>query len=115
MGENFDSEVLVENSKSGRETVMCFGTWSGAQVEIQTQIEIDDELSPVTTFPENGIYTDNFSIEVNVGSTQPLIVTVTNAGSADLLKYFNYLFTSSNNDSLEMDEQFTGNMKVWIA
>jgi hypothetical protein len=83
-GENFHEVVLVESSTTGRETIMCFGTWDNATVQIQTQIKVDGELSPVTTFPDFGTHIEDFAIELNVGYKSPVIVTVTDAELADL-------------------------------
>lgn len=84
LNENVTQFVLVESSSTGRETIMCFGTWNGATVNIQTQLEVNDELSPITTFPDNGTHTEDFAIEVNAGYKNPIIITVTDGETSDL-------------------------------
>jgi len=77
-------KVLVPSSMTGRETIMCFGDWNGANVEIQTQLEVDGEYSAVTTLPENGSHTENFALELNVGYKNPVIVSVSGSNTAKL-------------------------------
>lgn len=75
------SEVLlVDSSITGREVVTALSTDWGTttQVELQTQLEVDGELSPIQTFPVGGTHSANFSVEVVLGLKSPLFVTVTN-------------------------------------
>ena len=78
--------TLIDNSPTGRETIMGFGNWSiGTTVDIQTQLEIGGEISSITTFPVGGTHASNFAVEVNVGFRNPLIITVSaNDASTDL-------------------------------
>lgn len=83
-GADIEDFVLVRSSKSGREVVMCFGEWNGAEVSIQTRLTIGDECSNVTTMPEEGVHTEDFAKDVNIGYKNPLIVSIKNAALANL-------------------------------
>ena len=82
--ENVTKIKLVDSSATGRETIVCLGTWNGAKVTIQTQLSVNGELSPVFKFPDSEIMDQNFSKEINIGHKNALIITVKNASTAEL-------------------------------
>jgi hypothetical protein len=75
--------MLLDSSITGREIVTCLGDWgTTTRVELQTQLEVNGEKSPVTTLPVGGTHTTDFSVEVVLGFKSPLFVTVTDYDGA---------------------------------
>ncbi|MCP4989888.1 MAG: hypothetical protein GY928_28695 [Colwellia sp.] len=61
-------EHKIRNLSKGQESLICFGNFGGATVEVETELRFaDGQTSGIHPLPENGTHTAPFSAVVSIG------------------------------------------------
>lgn len=77
---------LLGGSPTGNETLMVFGEFGGATVEIQTELVLrDGTTSQIITLPEDGTYTENFSKAIFIGKGSNMYLNVIGGTASDIV------------------------------
>lgn len=81
-------EIVLKGSATGRATIVCFGNFGGAQLEIQGKIVLVEAgvESAITTFVDDAVYTEAFQKQITIGKQCEVYLNVTGATGATDIK-----------------------------